>query len=445
MFNKNKKTEGIMNVIRCDETEYLIWKWRPQNYALGESSRENAIRWGSSLRIKDGSVAVFVYKNDGNTYQEFIEGPFDDILRTKNLPIISNIVGLVYGGESPFQAEIYFINMAKIIQMRFAVPFFDIFDPRYIDFSVPVAIRGTITYRISNYKEFIRLHRLDSFDMEMFNSQIKDVISRYVKSAVINLPIQKNISVIQLESQIDTINEVLEESVSNRLNRDFGVLVSGVDIAAIEIDKTSENYAQLKAITQDITLATIQTKAQIELKNLSEKQQIELHDYEERLKIQREENAYSMHKHTQTENINAFDMEKKAEVGIAGAEAIGKMGGMSVPMSESGNQGLNMASIMTSMSIGGAIGRNLAGTFNDIMTSNSNNSNCPPPIPKTLYNVVIENKSSGPFSIEEMEGMAQKGMITAGTLVWKPGMTEWKSIEIISELSRVLNAIPPEI
>ena len=58
-----RKDGGIMNQIRCDESSYLIWKWRPKDSQEG-SNRENAIRWGSSLRVKDGEVAVFVYKQE---------------------------------------------------------------------------------------------------------------------------------------------------------------------------------------------------------------------------------------------------------------------------------------------------------------------------------------------------------------------------------------------
>ena len=43
--------------------------------------------------------------------QDFIVGPYDDTIKTANFPILSSIVGLAFGGESPFQAEIYFINL----------------------------------------------------------------------------------------------------------------------------------------------------------------------------------------------------------------------------------------------------------------------------------------------------------------------------------------------
>lgn len=51
-----------MDQIRCDEPSYLIWKWHPSGVQLGRGNREDSIRWGSSLRVKDGEVAVFVYK-----------------------------------------------------------------------------------------------------------------------------------------------------------------------------------------------------------------------------------------------------------------------------------------------------------------------------------------------------------------------------------------------
>src|SRR5699024_6799971 len=117
---------GFMDVIRCDEPSYLIWKWHPAGSQLGNNSRENSIRWGSSLRVKEGEVAVFVYPQCDGTMQECIEGPCDILIDTENFPILANMLGLAYGGGTPFQAEIYFINLARIIQVKFGVPFFDI-------------------------------------------------------------------------------------------------------------------------------------------------------------------------------------------------------------------------------------------------------------------------------------------------------------------------------
>ncbi len=188
LFDRNKRKGGFMDEIRCDEPSYLIWKWHPAGVGAGEGNRENAIRWGSSLRVKDGEVAVFVYRQKNGTMEDFIVGPFDQTIKTANFPVLASIVGLAYEGGTPFQAEIYFINIAQMQQVRFGVPFFDVYDPRFSDFSVPVAVRGTINFHIEDYRKFVKLNRLASFSMDDFRRQIRDVINRYVKDAVINAP-----------------------------------------------------------------------------------------------------------------------------------------------------------------------------------------------------------------------------------------------------------------
>lgn len=94
----NKKAGGFMDVIRCDEPSYLIWKWRPSGAQPENNNRENAIRWGSSLRVKDGEVAVFVYSQKNGVMQDYIEGPYDEIIQTENLPVLASIIGLAYDG-----------------------------------------------------------------------------------------------------------------------------------------------------------------------------------------------------------------------------------------------------------------------------------------------------------------------------------------------------------
>lgn len=163
---------GIMDVIRCDEVDFLVWKWRPSNQSSRTTKKENAIRWGSSIRVKDGEVAILMYRQKTGAVQDIIVGPYDDILKTDNLPVLTGILGTVYDGKSPFQAEVYYINTAGVIQVPFHVPYFSVYDPRFHDFSCPVAARGKITFSISDYKTFIKLHRLTEFTLEQFTEQI---------------------------------------------------------------------------------------------------------------------------------------------------------------------------------------------------------------------------------------------------------------------------------
>lgn len=124
LFDRTKEG-GLMDVIRCDEQEYLVWKWRPSGQA-NSTQKENSIRFGSSLRVKDGEVAVFVYSQKDGTLMDYIVGPHDDMIKTINFPILTDLVGKLWGGNSPFQAEIYYINVQGNNQIRFAVPYFEV-------------------------------------------------------------------------------------------------------------------------------------------------------------------------------------------------------------------------------------------------------------------------------------------------------------------------------
>ncbi|MGN0805274.1 MAG: SPFH domain-containing protein [Candidatus Coproplasma sp.] len=431
IFGK-QKAGGFKDEIRCDEPSYLIWKWHPVDSESGNNNRENAIRCGSSLRVKDGEVAVFVYKQENGTMQDFIEGPFDKKIETKNLPVLASIVGLAFAGGTPYQAEIYFINLAQIIQVRFGVPFFDVYDPRFLDFGVPVAVRGTISFKITDYREFIKIHRLNIFNLEDFQKQIRDAVCRYVKDIVTNAPAAHNIPVIQIENKTALINDDIEYNIAQRLKENFGVTVSGVDIGAIEIDKTSDGYRQLMSVTKDIAAVKIQA---------------ETADYTERLRIQREEMQYAQHKQTQSANLGAFQVEKQAEVGVAGAEAIGSMGqhgGGDVNLG--GNIGFNPTAMMAGMAVGGAIGNNLARTINGAMSGAQqtvSEGTVPPPVPSSVYYVAVNGKSTGPFDLSVLRNMALAGQFTINSLVWKQGMPAWEKAENVEELNSIFSSIPP--
>ena len=452
LFDRNKKTGGFMDEIRCDEPSYLIWKWHPAGAQQGNNNRENAIRWGSSLRVKDGEVAVFVYKQENGNMQEFIVGPFDQTINTSNFPVLASIVGLAYEGGTPFQAEVYFINLAQIIQAKFGVPFFDVYDPRFEDFGVPVAVRGTISFKISDYRQFIKLHRLNSFNLDDFQRQIRDAVTRYVKDVVANAPAANNIPLVQIETKTAQINDVIEFDISERLKETFGVDVLSVDIGAIEVDKLSEGYRQLMGVTKDITAATTKAEVEARLRDIEQKQRVEMENYKEVLRIQREEGQYAQHMHTRTANIGAYQVEKQAEVGVAGAEALGQMGANGAGSINlggdggNGGMGFNPAAMMASMAVGGVVGQNIAGAMETAMSGLNQqmpNGTTPPPIPTITYYIAVNGQATGPYNLSILQQMATLGQFNAESLVRKNGMIEWVKAGTIDELKSMFVVMPP--
>jgi membrane protease subunit (stomatin/prohibitin family) len=439
-----KKTEGgMMDVIRCDQEEYLIWKWRPSG-APNSTSKENGIRWGSSLRVKDGEVAVFVYKQADGQHQDFIEGPFDETIKTANFPVLSGIVGMAYAGQAPFQAEVYFINLAGNIRMPIGVPYFDVFDPRFMDFPVKVAVRGSLVFNITNYRGFIKLHRLVNFELERFRGLVRDAVSKYVKGIVSNAPADHGIPVLQIERKLLEINDLVKPRVAQAFTDDFGVNLLRLDIDVIEIDKATEEYRQLRSITADLEISMRQKQNDIALRNLDDTQAINAGNMAETMRIQREETQRFQRLQTETQFISAHQLDQQTTVLQAAANNLGEMSTMNLG---TGGNGFNPVGVMTGMAVGGVMGGQMASMMHTAGAAMTQPPVMPPPPPPPIvqaqYSLNINGQTTGPFMLPQLQEMALAGQLTRSTHVWKPGMQNWDNAGNVAELAALFAMAPP--
>mgnify|MGYP000117758612 CR=1 FL=1 len=433
-----KKSEGgLMDVIRCDEQEYLVWKWRPSGEA-NSTKKENAIRYGSSLRVKDGEMAVFVYKQKDGTMQDYIMGPYDQTIQTANFPILTSLVGLAFGGNSPFQAEVYFINLSGNIQIRFGVPYFDVYDPRFSDFYVPMSARGTLTLNITDYQTFIKNNRLINFEIEDFHKTIKDALAKYIKGVVSNIPADKQIPVVQMDKKLLEINDIVAAYLKPRLENEFGVNMKGFDLATLEIDKESEGYRELRKVTAEQTTKVTTTQTDIGIKNLQDMQAINAANMEETLRVQREEAQRAQKLQTETNFIGAHALNQQTDVLKTAADGLGNMTNLG-----GGGGGFNPAGMMTGMMMGGAMGGQMAGMMNQMGQQMQQGMNTPPPPPQLQYSVSLNGQTAGPFNLAQLQQMTQSGQLTKQTHVWKTGMANWELAGNVAELQGLFATMPP--
>ena len=467
LFNSSKEG-GMMDMIRCDEAEYLIWKWRPLGNEANSTKKENAIRYGSSLRVKDGEVAVFVYSQKDGPSQDYIIGPYDETIKTANFPVLSSIVGLAYAGGTPFQAEVYFINLAGNIQIKFGIPFFDVFDPRFLDFGVPMSVRGSITFNITDYQAFIKLNRLINFELDTFKQQIKDGVTKYVKGVVSNVPAELQLPVVQIERKILEINDWVNQRIKPSIEGDFGVNIKRFDISDIEIDKESTSYNKLRELTANITeaytktqanvnVSTLEAQSAVNIKNMEDMQAINAGNMEDSLRIQREELQRAQQLQTET---NFFDTHKlniqtdaQKTILTSAADSLGAMGNMN--LGGGGGGGMNPAGMMTGMMMGGAMGGQMANMMNNMgnnMQQNMQGAGAPtqgpqpggpPPPPQSAFHVSINGQQAGPFNIQQLQQLVMNGQLSPATFVWKQGMAEWSEANKLIELQNLFNAAPP--
>jgi len=74
----------------------------------------NEIKYGAKLVVRESQFAVFV--NEGEVADVLGPGTYE--LETKNLPLLTTLQNWHHGFESPFKAEVYFINARRFTDLK---------------------------------------------------------------------------------------------------------------------------------------------------------------------------------------------------------------------------------------------------------------------------------------------------------------------------------------
>lgn len=485
------KEGGIMDTIRCDEKDYLIWKWRPNtNAEAGGSRKENSIRYGSSLRVRPGQAAVFLYQNQGE--YDVITGPYDDIVKTENFPVLASIIGLAYKGGTPFQAEVYFINLARGMEIPFTIPFFRVIpsEPEYKAYDIQVAVKGALAFQIPSEPKMLK-YFLESWGtadttLAEFEAKVKALLTQEVKQIVTNAPKDTGIFIMHFNSLIGEMGHYILSRIQERIMSRFGVFASDVIIEDIRYDEDSEAYQRLKRLTEEqaqrfnlenekttllsyeIQRETMRTDADIRnqtAKKMAEIQMAHIQDATARMReeaqfaqrMQSEQAAKQAGLGSESAYINAHSINKQAEVLKTGMENIGQMGGMNFG---GGDGHLNPAGMMTGMMMGAAMGQQVGGMMNQMgqtmqqgMANAGKPQNTPPPIPtmrqNVQYYVAVNGAQYGPCDVTALGQMISSGQINEDTLAWCAGMPDWQPMKLIPDLRSLFaqssGSVPPPI
>lgn len=277
---------AITNVIKFTEQEsLLIWKWHDESY----SKRRDEIRFGSQLVVAENQEAIFV--KGGKICDVFGIGQYT--LTSENLPIVSQLFGAVFGGDSPFQISIYFINKAVFMNAKFGIVPFNLIEPNF-KIPLPVSARGTYAVRVKDGKNlFINLvGNITDFSLEKLRDYFRSLVCTHVKKQIIEISRQNNISPIELETQIDEVNQVVNKSIMNTF-LEYGLEIKHFVIEAIPV------------IDDDQKVKDVVSK----LHELMSK------DIEEKMKFRRH-----------AENIDIYKTERMFDTAQAAAENLGNNG-----------------------------------------------------------------------------------------------------------------------
>ncbi len=132
------------------------------------------IKFGAQLTVRESQVAVFF--RDGKALDVFQPGRHT--LETANLPLLNGLVNLPFGGKTPFQAEVYYVNMKTFTDLKWGTPSPIIFRDTELH-TVRLRSFGAYTMRVREPQLFVNtiVGTENAYDTDAAQSWLRDFIA----------------------------------------------------------------------------------------------------------------------------------------------------------------------------------------------------------------------------------------------------------------------------
>src|SRR5262247_1750552 len=211
---------GLMDFIKGELIEIIEWTDDSRDtlsYRFPDDDRE--IKRGAQLIVRESQTAQFVYLGQfGDTF-----GPGKYSLVTDNIPVLTTLKSWKYGFESPFKADVYFINTRLFTGNKWGTA-----NPvmlRDNDFgAVRVRAFGTYDFKVVDPKVFLKEvagsdhnFRLDEFSDTM-RSRIVSIFTDAIASA--------KIPVLDVASRYTELGEALLPLINPAIASKYGLEIT---------------------------------------------------------------------------------------------------------------------------------------------------------------------------------------------------------------------------
>jgi membrane protease subunit (stomatin/prohibitin family) len=236
LFDK-LRAELIDIVEWIDDSQHTL-VWRYPRY-------RNQIKYGAQLIVRPGQSAVFVHQ--GRIADVF--GPGHYSLETKNLPILSTLMGWMHGFDSPFKAEVYFVSTRQLTDLKWGtsnpVPLRD------ADFG-PVRVRAFGTYTLRAIDPARLLSELVGTDGVYEAEEVSALLRSIISMTFADVVASSGISVLDLAENYSELSEALRQEVVSRIDDEFGLEMPQLYIVNVsvpaEVERALDARASMNAI-----------------------------------------------------------------------------------------------------------------------------------------------------------------------------------------------------
>ena len=370
---------GLMDRLRGELIDIVEWTDTSRDTLAWKFPRhQNEIKSGAKLVVREGQAAVFV--DQGQLADVFDPGTYT--LDTANLPIMSTIEGWKYGFESPFKAEVFFINTRRFPDQKWGTknPIM-LRDPEF----GPTRLRafGTYAFRVSDPATFLETIVGTSGDVD--TGAITDQIRNILVARFTDVLGESKLAALDMAANVDELGGFVAEKMADDMDE------YGIEVVNLLVENVSLPPAVEQALDQRTSMGVIGDLG-----------------------------AY-----TQYQTAQAITKAAENPGGGAAAAGVGFGAGMA------------MANQMGAAMSGGQ-------PQPQQQTPASSGPSAPPPPPDAAsFHVSKDGQSTGPFGLDALRQQARAGDLTRDSFVWSESLGEWKKAGGVDALRPVFDATPP--
>lgn len=224
---------ALLNVIKY-EGGPNIFAWKYPNSELTTATQ---------LIVNESQEAIFF--KGGQALDIF--GPGRHTLETKNIPILSKLINIPFGGRSPFSAEIWYVNKINSLDIKWGTPTpIPLFDP-FLMVDVKVRSFGQFGIRIENSKKFLEklVGTLAIFNAENIVSYFKGEYLKRCTAMISSYFTQKNIGILQINTHLESLSDYIKDKMDDVMN-DYGISLLSFSVNSITADENDSSYQYVK-------------------------------------------------------------------------------------------------------------------------------------------------------------------------------------------------------
>jgi membrane protease subunit (stomatin/prohibitin family) len=373
---------GLMDKLRGEFIDIVEWLDDTRDTIVWRFPRyDNEIKMGAKLVVRESQTAVFV--NEGQVADAFTPGTYT--LETQNLPILSTLRGWKYGFNSPFKAEVYFVNTRLFTDLKWGTqnPVI-VRDPEFG--MVRLRAFGAYAARVIDATKLLR--ELVGTDPQFRTEEVQEYLRQMIVSRLGSALASAGIPMLDLAAQQQTI---------------------GSRIGAI----LSEDLAAVGLTIPTFIIENISVPPEVEAA-LDKRTQMGI--------------LGDLGRYTQFQAANAVEAAANNPGGAG--EGVGLGMGMAM--------GQQMAQ---------AFGRQDQQQPQAQGQGGQQAQSGPPPLPgqEAQWYLGVDGRQEGPLTTTALADQARAGALTPTTLVWKAGMGAWTAAKDVPEVAAVLGAVPPPL